>query len=84
MSTPRGVEPGAQPTGKTPNSQPRGAESGALPAPGQLDADTSVQGDVLSQAQIDVGLVVVIQAWPSLPEAIRAGILAMVRVAASD
>jgi hypothetical protein len=33
-------------------------------------------------APIDVGLVVVIQAWPHLPEAIRKGILALVRAAA--
>jgi hypothetical protein len=33
-------------------------------------------------APIDVGLVVVIQAWPHLPEAIRKGILAQVRAAA--
>lgn len=39
------------------------------------------KGSDLSQAQIDVGLVVVIQPWPHLPEAIRKGILAMVRVA---
>jgi hypothetical protein len=32
----------------------------------------------LSSGQIDVGLVVVIQAWPRLPEAIRAGVLALV------
>jgi hypothetical protein len=34
-----------------------------------------------AKPKIDVALVVVIQAWPRLPEAIRAGILAMVRVA---
>jgi hypothetical protein len=32
-------------------------------------------------AQINAGLVVVIQAWPNLSEAIRAGILALVRAA---
>jgi hypothetical protein len=32
-----------------------------------------------ARAQIDAGLVAVIQAWPRLPEAIRAGILAMIR-----
>ncbi len=76
---PRGVEPPAQLPRKTPNSQPRGAQNGALAAPGQLDAETSSQGSALSQAQIDVALVVVIQAWPHLPEAIRTGILALVR-----
>ena len=44
-----------------------------------MEAETSAQGSPLSQAQIDVALVVVIQAWPHLPEAIKAGILAMVR-----
>jgi hypothetical protein len=46
------------------NSQPRGAQNGALPAPGRLDAETSTQGSALSHAQIDIALVVVIQAWP--------------------
>ena len=72
-----------QPTGKTANFQPRGAQSGALAAPGQSDAETSAQGSALSQAQIDVALVVVIQAWPHLPEAIKVGVLALVRVASS-
>ncbi len=46
--------------------------NGACSTPSMLpppDAETSTQ----SQAQIDVA---VIQAWPRLPEAIRAGILA--------
>jgi len=45
-----------------------------------VHAETSAQGTPLSQAQIDVALVIVIQAWPQLPEAIQAGILAMVRM----
>ena len=78
-NTPRGVEPVAQSAGKTPSSQPRGAQNGALAAPGQLEAERSAKGDVLRQTQIDAALVVVIQAWPHLPEAIRKGILAMIR-----
>jgi hypothetical protein len=45
-----------------------------------LDAETSAQGSDLGQSQIDVGLVVVIQAWPHLPKAIQKGILALARV----
>ncbi len=41
-----------------------GAESGALGA---------------REAPIDPGLAAVVEAWPALPEAIKAGILAMVR-----
>jgi hypothetical protein len=44
-----------------------GAESGALANFARYDP------------RIDVGLVTVIQAWPDLPEAIRKGILALVR-----
>ena len=80
-SVSRGVEHPAQPTGKTPNSQPRGAQNGALPARGQSDAEMSAQGSAHGQAQIDVGLITVIQAWLHLPEAIKRGILAMVRTA---
>ena len=60
-NTPRGVEPVAQSAGKTPSSQPRGAQNGALAAPGQLDTEKSAQGSDHGQAQIHVGLVVVIQ-----------------------
>ena len=38
----------------------------------------SAQGSAHGQAQIDVGLITVIQAWLHLPEAIKRGILAMV------
>jgi hypothetical protein len=58
-----GFEPLADSTGKTSYPPLDGAESGALRA----------------QAQIDAGLVAVIEAWPSLPEGIKAGILAIVR-----
>lgn len=57
---------------------------GAFVARAQLDAETSAQGSDLGQSQIDVALVVVIQAWPHLPEAIRKGILAMARAAAQS
>jgi hypothetical protein len=39
-------------------------------APGEFDAETGAQGNALGNGQIDVGLVVVTQAWPHLPEAI--------------
>jgi len=68
---PRGVElPSQTPQNSAPVA-PRGAQNGALAAPPQINA------------QIDVGLVAVIQAWARLPEAIRAGILALVRAADS-
>jgi hypothetical protein len=63
----RGLEPPAQPSEKRPNSPHGGAQSGAL--------FTSAQPDHV----IDQGLIAVIQSWPKLPEAIRAGILAMIR-----
>jgi hypothetical protein len=49
-----------------------------------LAAENSGQGNALSNGQIDVGLVLVIQAWPRLPEAIRVGILAMVQAQGSE
>ena len=45
-----------------------------------MDAKNSDQGGVRGGAQIDVALVVVIQAWPNVPEVIQAGIVAMVHV----
>jgi len=82
LPPPRGVKPPAQLPGKTPHSQPCGAQNGAVAARGQID-ERSPQGSDLGPSQIDVALVVVIQAWPHLPAAIRKGILAMVRAAAT-
>jgi len=48
------------------NSQPSGAESGALGAPETL---------------ADPDLRAVVEGWPELPEAVRAGIVAMVQAA---
>lgn len=62
-----GFEPLRDSTRKRPDPPNGGAQSGALSAPPQNDPG------------IDAGLIAVIQAWPHLPEAIRAGILAMVR-----
>jgi len=50
-------------------SSQSGAESGAL--------------DV-QNAEIDPRLVAIIDAWPALPEALKAGILAMVRTATAE
>jgi hypothetical protein len=61
-----GLEPSANPDQKLTNSQQRGAISGAQ-APEKFP--------------IDPALVALIDAWPTLPEAIRAGILAIVRAA---
>lgn len=58
-----GFEPLADFTGKTSYPPLGGAEGGALGT---------------AAAQVDPGLVAVIQAWASLPEAIKAAILAMV------
>lgn len=61
-----GIEP---PTDSLPNttfSPQGGAESGAL---------------TLGNLSIDPALAALIDAWPKLPEAIRAGILAMIRAA---
>ena len=35
-------------------------------------------------AQIDIDLAVIVEAWPTLPEPIRAGIVAMVRASNSE
>ena len=63
---PRGLEPSANLLGNPTNPAPGGAESGAL-AP--------------KTPAIDPALAALIDAWPTLPDAIRAGILAMVRAA---
>ncbi len=50
--------------GKTRGVEQRGAESGALGA---------------REASMDAELATVVEAWPTLPEAFKVGILAMVR-----
>jgi hypothetical protein len=62
-----GIEPLASSSGNTIVSPQGGAQSGALAARPETGS------------QIDAGLVTVVQAWPRLPNAIRAGILAMIR-----
>ena len=52
--------------GNSGDSFQSGAESGALAA---------------REAPMDPALAAVIEAWPTLPEAIKAGILAMIRAA---
>jgi hypothetical protein len=61
-----GIEPATNSLDKSTNPVPGGAQSGALTP---------------TKSNIDTDLAAVIRAWPSLPEAIRAGILAMVRAA---
>jgi len=73
------LNPLAQAPGNLPFYHPHGAQSGAVGTPGQPDAEAVSECSAPDPAQIDAGLVIVIQAWPHLPEAIRAGILAIVR-----
>jgi hypothetical protein len=61
-----GIEPHADSPGNSINPAPGGAKSGA-PSP--------------ENAAIDPALAALIEAWPTLPEPIRAGILAMVQAA---
>jgi len=63
---PDGAEHGPKSSGKQGVGNPSGAECGALGA---------------REAPIDPELVAVVDAWPKLPQAIRAGILAMIRAA---
>jgi hypothetical protein len=65
-----GIEPLPSSTGNTNLCPQGGAESGALGEPGN-------NGPI--DAAADTGLLAVIQAWPHLPQAIQAGILAIVR-----
>jgi hypothetical protein len=64
---PRGVEQAVNSSKKTRYSQCRGAKSGALGP---------------KETPIDLGLKTVVEAWPTLPEAIKAGMLAMIKAAA--
>jgi hypothetical protein len=65
-TTPRGLEPAANSPENSTNPAPGGAKSGAQASEKHV---------------IDPALAALIDAWPMLPEAIRAGILAMVRAA---
>jgi len=62
----RGIELPLKSSGKTWVSDQSGAECGAV---------------VARKADSDPGLAAVVEAWPKLPEAIRADILAMIRAA---
>ena len=62
-----GIEPTAISSENSTNTDPRGAFSGAL---------------IASAQSIDSRLVQLIDIWPTLPEAIRSAILALVRMAA--
>jgi hypothetical protein len=61
-----GIELPPETTGNPSGSDQSGAESGALGA---------------REAPIDQELAAVVDAWPALPAAIKAGILAMIRAA---
>ena len=66
---PDGAEHGQKSSGNQGVGNQSGAESGALGA---------------ENAPIDPELAAVVDAWPALPEAIKAGILAMVTAARRD
>jgi hypothetical protein len=59
-----GIEPGAKPSGNHGCENQSGAESGALCA---------------REVPLDADLAALIDAWPTLPVTIKAGIVAMVR-----
>ena len=61
-----GIEPTTHSPENSTNPAPGSAESGALNR---------------TKPNIDPALAAIIDAWPTLPEAIRAGILAMIRAA---
>ena len=65
-----GIELGANSSGKTTNQVTGGAECGAVGAPKGLQ-----------EAPIDSDLAAVIEAWPALPNAIKADILSTIRSA---
>jgi hypothetical protein len=69
----KGLEHPADPPRKTPIPQGGGAESGARGAP------EAVAG---GGAADDPDLRRVVEAWPALPPAVRAGVVAMVRASA--
>ncbi len=69
ISTPRGVEPLAESSGKAYESENGGAGGGAI------------EGD---NAQFDADLATVIAAWPTLADDVKAGIVAMVKAAGGD
>ena len=73
-----GIELPTHSTGKSHYANQSGAESGALGA--QSNANP-VNATHCEPKPIDSDLAAIIAAWPTLPEAMKAGILAMVRAA---
>jgi hypothetical protein len=71
---PREVEHPTNLSGKSPVSQTGGAESGAVDAPG---AGLTASGATAT----DPALARLVEAWPGLPEHIRAAILSLVATA---
>jgi hypothetical protein len=63
-----GFEPAQESPGNSPSAIQSDAKSGAFGA---------------EYCPCDADLAVVVEAWPSLPEALRAGILAMIRASRS-
>jgi hypothetical protein len=61
-----GIEPAPKSSGNSGGRDQSGAECGALAAP---------------EASLDPDLAAVVDAWPTLPAAIKAGILAMIGAA---
>lgn len=92
--TPMGFERSSNPAGKSHNSESGGSKSGnsgprsgdSEPPASQPPALAPTTAPVAPQTPAnpaDPELAVLVEAWPTLPQAIRAGILAMVRAAAS-
>lgn len=79
---------GVEPESLSPDSQsacaestnPRGAESGALSPDSAPEPHSEAPGDTPPDADLQA----VIAAWPSLPEAARARILAVVKAAEAN
>jgi hypothetical protein len=88
---PAGFEHPPKPSGKTDILDTGGANCGALPdtsAPtgptGPTDPPPEPDPEMTPEADEDPGLSRIIEAWPTLPEGMRAGILAMVEASSGE
>lgn len=77
-----GLEPPANPSGNSHVPDPRGSKSGNIQVGSAAPSDAPTLPATPPTMPADPDLAAVARAWPGLPPAVRAGIVAMVKASA--